>query len=214
MNAPSHPLVLIAASTPTTASVIEFRMEELAKKWRSKTGGSGLINGQEVVFTWMDVEQWKDWMKSMYGISASKGTELKDVPVVIADHHVCLPLFPSTRPPILIRNLLQNLIYYNVDAEGNDINLAYPSSVFSALEGVANRSIHPNHSENLFERLARYLNNRLTSLETYIVNNPIHTVLMVGLVAVIMFLAMRRFLSDDGWENIAQMREKEKARLD
>ena len=123
-------------------------------------------------------------------------------------------LFPSTRPPRLILHLLQNLIYYNVDAEGNDINLGSFSSVFSALEGVANHSIHPNHSENLLERLARYLNNRMTSLETYIVNNPIHTILMVGLVAVIMFLAMRRFLSDDGWENIAQMREKEKARLD
>jgi hypothetical protein len=62
-------------------------------------------------------------------------------------------------------------------------------------------------------------NNCLVSLEMYIVNNPIHTIIMVALVVMITFLAVRRFLSADsadGWENITQKekeKEKEKASL-
>lgn len=59
------------------------------------------MNGREVVFTWMDMDEWGKWMKAMYGIQSKKdhhdhdGQNLEDVKVIIADHSVCRykPLF-------------------------------------------------------------------------------------------------------------------------
>lgn len=52
-----------------------------------------MVHGREVIFTWMDMDKWGDWMKSMYGIRMAydgSGT-LDDVPVIISDHKVRPP---------------------------------------------------------------------------------------------------------------------------
>ena len=54
-----------------------------------------MTNGREVVFTWMDMNDWGKWMKSMYGIQPSTDDhnhdhkDLENVKVIIADHSVC-----------------------------------------------------------------------------------------------------------------------------
>ena len=70
--------------------------------WRVRTEGTGVAHGKDVVFSYMDGERWKEWLKTMYGI---KGLESKlahdgdkdeeaheealdDVQIVIADHKV------------------------------------------------------------------------------------------------------------------------------
>ena len=90
MNAPQEPLVVIAAVTQGHKNKVEERFMALAKKWRIRTSGTGMAHGREVVFTWMDMDKWGDWMKSMYGITktADESGTLDDVPVVIADHRV------------------------------------------------------------------------------------------------------------------------------
>jgi thioredoxin domain-containing protein 5 len=94
MYAPQAPLVVIAASQADKRDKIKNQFQELAKKWRWRTEGGGIVNGREVVFTWMDVNEWGRWMKAMYGIQpeddhGGHGHDLEDVKVVIADHSVC-----------------------------------------------------------------------------------------------------------------------------
>jgi thioredoxin domain-containing protein 5 len=97
MNAPQAPLVVIGASQADKSDKIRDQFHELAKKWRWRTEGSGMVNGREVVFTWMDMNDWGKWMKSMYGIQSNKDyhdhdhdhEDLDDVKVIIADHSVC-----------------------------------------------------------------------------------------------------------------------------
>jgi thioredoxin domain-containing protein 5 len=95
MNAPQAPLVVIAASQPGNSDRIRDQFHELAKKWRWRTEGSGMANGREVVFTWMDMNDWGKWMKAMYGILPNNDDHnhdhenLENVKVIIADHSVC-----------------------------------------------------------------------------------------------------------------------------
>ena len=95
MNAPQAPLVVIAASHPDNNDKIKDQFQGLAKKWRWRTEGSGMTNGREVVFTWMDMNDWGKWMKSMYGIQPNTDDhnhdykDLENVKVIIADHSVC-----------------------------------------------------------------------------------------------------------------------------
>ena len=99
MNAPQAPLVVIAASQAKNNDKIKNQFHELAEKWRRRTEGSGMVNGREVVFTWMDMNDWGKWMKSMYGIESNNKEhdhdhdnaygDLEDVKVIIADHSVC-----------------------------------------------------------------------------------------------------------------------------
>lgn len=89
MNAQQEPLVLIAAVTEEMRNLAKPKLQQLAKEWRAKTGGSGEMNGKQVVFTSMDAEIWKDWLKSMYGIKKHHEEEgLDDIKVIIADHKV------------------------------------------------------------------------------------------------------------------------------
>ena len=93
MNAPQAPLVVIAGSQADNSYKIKNQFHELAKKWRWRTEGSGMVNGRQVVFTWMDVNDWGKWMKSMYGIMPNEDNhehrgDLEDVKVIIADHSV------------------------------------------------------------------------------------------------------------------------------
>ena len=50
-----------------------------------------MANGREVVFTWMDMNDWGKWMKAMYGIQPNNdhNADLENVKVIIADHSVC-----------------------------------------------------------------------------------------------------------------------------
>jgi hypothetical protein len=87
MNAPQEPLVVIAAVTQQHKDKVEERLREVGKKWRIRTLGTGMTHGREVVFTWMDMDGWAEWLKNMYGITETSGT-LEDVPVIISDHKV------------------------------------------------------------------------------------------------------------------------------
>ena len=97
MNAPQAPLVVIAASQADRSDKIRDRFRELAKIWRMRTDGSGIVHGREVVFTWMDVDAWGKWMKAMYRIQSEDDNhhqhhqhqDLEDVKIIIADHSVC-----------------------------------------------------------------------------------------------------------------------------
>jgi thioredoxin domain-containing protein 5 len=89
MNAPHAPLVVIAAVGADTRDAVATRMREIALKWRVRTGGTALVSGRAVVFTWMDADKWEKWMKSMYGLRrGGRGSDVEDVGVIIADHKV------------------------------------------------------------------------------------------------------------------------------
>lgn len=115
MAAPEEPLIIIAAAPQNLNGKVQKKLGDLVAMWRARTAGTGRATSnalgarlgkglrvknermeREVVFTWMDTEKWKDWMKSMYGIehNAEGMTAVADVDVVITDHKVCVsPLF-------------------------------------------------------------------------------------------------------------------------
>jgi thioredoxin domain-containing protein 5 len=105
MNAPQQPLVLIAAATAEIHGKVRTKLEQLASDWKVRTGGTGERNSRQVVFTWMDGEKWKDWLKSMYGIKYHDEDDLDDVRVVIVDHAVSA-LLRDFRPIVFIERLL------------------------------------------------------------------------------------------------------------
>jgi hypothetical protein len=81
MNAPHNPLVVIAATPNDVQNDVSSKLNDIAKKWRLR---KSYVGRQDVVFTWMDADQWGSWMKSMYGV------KVNDQPkVVVADHNVC-----------------------------------------------------------------------------------------------------------------------------
>ena len=90
MNAPQALLVVIAASKKDTSDKIKNGFRDLAKKWRLRTDGSGIVHGREVVFTWMNTDSWGTWMKDGH---YDHYRDLEDVKVIIADHSVCYFLF-------------------------------------------------------------------------------------------------------------------------
>ncbi|KAL0575530.1 hypothetical protein V5O48_006453 [Marasmius crinis-equi] len=185
MNAPGKPLVVIAAITEENAQSVKGKVAELGRKWRAKTGGNGIAKGtrgeRPIVFATMDAERWKDWMKSMYGVRPKHTQDLEDIDVFVADH--------------------KELIYYKTDSDGSPIRLTSATSVFSGIEGVVNGTTEYLHSENFVERLARYLNKKFTTVEEYIINNPIHALLVVCIVVVLIILGIRRVLADDHMES-------------
>lgn len=93
MNAPQAPLVVIVAGEGTVKEKAEQRLRDVAKKWRVRTEGSGVVHGRDVVWTVMDNTRWATWLKSMYGRSSrdeksEKPGELDSLKVIIADHKV------------------------------------------------------------------------------------------------------------------------------
>ncbi|RDB15626.1 Thioredoxin domain-containing protein 5 [Hypsizygus marmoreus] len=178
MNAPQAPLVVIAAVGEHDKDKVGTRVRELGKKWRVRTEGSGLASGREVVFTWMDGEKWKEWMKSMYGIVQGDGAgALDDVRVVITDH--------------------KNLVYYDADPNGSRIKLTTSASLFAAIEDAAAGRLPYKHSENAVERLARYLNHKMASLEHYVVTYPWRAAFFIFMVFVLVFMGLKRLVTDD-----------------
>ncbi|KAH9920797.1 thioredoxin-like protein [Fomitopsis serialis] len=127
--------------------------------------------GPGVTFVWMDADKWAKWLKGMYGIQADK-----EVQVVVADH--------------------SGLVYYDVDQYGAKIQLT-TTSVFSAIQGAQAATIPYKHSENIVERMARYLNGKLTSIESSVLLYPWRTMSFIVLgILVVVFLARRLFSSD------------------
>jgi len=152
MNAPQEPLVLIAAVTEKVRDQAMVALKTLATEWKLKTGGSGELNGKQVIFTYMDAEKWEKWLKSMYGIKKHHDDDLADVKVVIADHKVgdCLLL----RDLPLNKCVSKKLIYYDEDTSGHKIKLTSQEKLFTTLEKVTAEQLHYKHSQNRVERLA------------------------------------------------------------
>ncbi|KAJ6595666.1 protein disulfide isomerase [Mycena vulgaris] len=170
MNAPHAPLVVIAAVGTDTRETVEARFRDIALKWRVHTGGTGLVAGRAVVFTWMDADKWASWMKSMYGLRrGGRDDDVEDVGV---------------------------LKYYNTDQSSARIKLT-SRSIFSALEGATSGAIAPKNSENFVERMARFLNAKMTATEAFVMGHPLQAAALLGAVLVLAYLGMRRCLGDD-----------------
>ncbi|KZT63979.1 thioredoxin-like protein [Daedalea quercina L-15889] len=124
-----------------------------------------------VTFVWMDSEKWGKWLKSMYGIRAGN-----DAQVIVADH--------------------SRLIYYDVDQYGKKIQLT-TTSVFSTVQGAQAATIAYKHSENLVERMARYLNMKLTSIESFVLTYPWRTLSFIVFGILLVFFLARRLFSSN-----------------
>jgi thioredoxin domain-containing protein 5 len=168
MNAPHNPLVVIAATPNDVQNDVSSKLNDIAKKWRLR---KSYVGRQDVVFTWMDADQWGSWMKSMYGVKANDQPK-----VVVADHN--------------------RLIYWDRDATGQPIQLN-AVSIFSAIEGVYSNKIRSKHSENILERLLRVFNSSLTRTEGFIIAHPYMAVLLIlGFLAAVV-MAIKKLLDDD-----------------
>ncbi|EDR04936.1 protein disulfide isomerase [Laccaria bicolor S238N-H82] len=183
MNAPHAPLVMIAVSTSKTEDIIEERFRDIAKKWRLRTGGTGVFKGREVVFTWMDAGRWADWMKSMYGVKVSGGQEhevaddLDNVKIVIADH--------------------KRLRYYDVDRSGSPIKFSSSTSIFSAVEDAASGKLSYKNSENFVERLARFLSDKMLGIQNYVIAYPLRAAFFLFVGLGVLFWVLHRLVSND-----------------
>ncbi|KAF8655196.1 hypothetical protein AX16_003228 [Volvariella volvacea WC 439] len=193
----SSPLVVLVAAPPPSsihfsAGKVDSRLSDLAKKWKARTEGTGMVGahgvqntsgGRQVVFAWMDRERWGDWMKSMYGIQkVDEATVLStggldDLKVVVVDH--------------------SNLIYWDTDATGSPIKLSSSQSVFSAIEGSFSGQIAYKNSENAIERMTRYLSNKLMSIEKFIVNHPLWAITLILSAIGAFALFLRRVLNEE-----------------
>ncbi|KAF8075957.1 protein disulfide isomerase [Lyophyllum atratum] len=178
MNAPQAPLVVITAFGPAMREKVRDRLVEVGQKWRARTKGTGMAAGREVVFAYMDAERWRDWMKSMYGVvGAGTETELEDLKVVITDH--------------------KRLVYFDKDTTDSRIKITTSANLFATVEAAASGALPYKNSENRIERLARYLNHKMLSLETYVVTYPWRTAFCVFMVFVAVFMGIKRLISDD-----------------
>lgn len=168
MNAPHKPLVVIVATPNDVQSDVSSKLNNIAKKWRLR---KSYVGRQDVVFTWMDADQWGSWMKSMYGVKVKHQPK-----VVIADH--------------------SRLVYWDRDGTGQPIQLN-AVSIFSAIDGVYGNKIHSKHSENILERLIRVFNSSLKSTEGFIIAHPYMAVLLIlGFLAAVV-VAIKKLLDDD-----------------
>ncbi|KAJ3525527.1 hypothetical protein NM688_g8390 [Phlebia brevispora] len=102
----------------------------------------------------MDSDKWANWLKSMYGIKA--GNNMPQV--IVADH--------------------SRLIYYDVDQHGEKIKFN-SGSIFSTINGAFAGTVSYKHSENIVERLARYLNDKLVVVEQTVSHHPWGVTLVV-----------------------------------
>ncbi|KAI0061344.1 thioredoxin-like protein [Artomyces pyxidatus] len=172
MNSPSKPLVVLVA-VPREGSRERDRLvkeiTEIGRLWLHAHANATAHEQRPVVFTWMDFDRWGSWLDSMYGIKAPGQ-------VIVADHG--------------------NLIYYGADMSGNEIKLS-PDSLFSALDGAMSGKARVEHTENVFERMLRYLNALMISTENWAFEHRRLTIFMfvVGIVGA--FFGIRRLFADD-----------------
>ncbi|CCL99003.1 uncharacterized protein FIBRA_01011 [Fibroporia radiculosa] len=138
-----------------------------------------------ISFVWMDGEKWGKWLKSMYGIKADS------LPRIVVANHA-------------------RLVYYDKDQFGEDIQLT-STSIFSAIHGAAGGTIPYKHSENMVERMARYLNAKLTATETYVFSYPWRTAFFIFLgIAVIILVFKRLFAADSDSREYSHMRKADR----
>ncbi|KIM79468.1 hypothetical protein PILCRDRAFT_823363 [Piloderma croceum F 1598] len=185
MNAPHKPLVVIAPVNKGKKEKVAEKMKEIGKKWRVRKLNKG---NRDVVFTWMDTDKWASWLKNMYGVKATE-----EPTVIVADH--------------------SRLQYFDRDQAGQTIKLT-SLSVFATLDGINKGSIPSKSSENFAERISRYLNDKLRSLENFVINKPLYAVTLVAIVLVLFFLAMRRAMADDNFTDPRENRHGKSRRLD
>ncbi len=172
MTAPEEPLIVIAAVPRKMEGKVQKRIGDLVAMWKSRTAGTGRAQStaskarlgkglkvkkerkeREVVFAWMDADKWSKWIKTMYAIEYDEGaTALADVPVVITDHKVCVVFF-FPRISDLLTHVVQRLIYWNRDSQGNPIQLS--KRLLDVVQDVVDGKLDAKHSESAVERLAR-----------------------------------------------------------
>lgn len=211
MNAPHAPLVVIAAVTSANSDQVAKRVQDVAKKWRLRTKGSGVTGHKEVVWAWMDAEKWKDWMKSMYGIVAEQDADWDDVPVVVTDHKVS---FVHIIPKCRSWTCIQRLVYYDRDPANKRLKVSSSKSLFETVEAAAAGKLPYKHSENFVERVARvrlvfrlrlsssclflqYLNMKMMDLQVYVATYPWRAAFILCMIFVAIFFALKRLLADD-----------------
>jgi thioredoxin domain-containing protein 5 len=170
MKAKHEPLVVIAAVSSATQATVSEKMIEIGKKWVAKKAGTHEVN--KVVFTWMDVERWEKWMKSMYSVKGLPSAI--DPPIVIADHG--------------------RLTFANQDRNGQPIKFS-ALTVFAAVEDALAGNLTFQSSENFVERLARYMSARITAGEDFVRENLLMTVLFILGGGGLMFYLFVRWLS-------------------
>ncbi|PAV20606.1 thioredoxin-domain-containing [Pyrrhoderma noxium] len=169
MNAPHHPLVVIAATVPSEeAHTIEI-INESSRLWRQQVGS--VSQSGNVIFTWMDLDKWANWLKSMYGIK-----DVSKTTVVITDH--------------------QNLLYYDTKGDGQGIGLDAKEITSTVNDILAGRLKYKN-SENFVERTARRINNLLVLVEEKVVENPFRSVVFILIIFLLTILGIKRLLKED-----------------
>ncbi|THH32163.1 hypothetical protein EUX98_g2007 [Antrodiella citrinella] len=126
---------------------------------------------ENVVFAWMDAEKWASWLKSMYGVKQTSPPS-----IVIVDH--------------------SKLVYWDSDPHGSKIALN-AHSITTAISGASRGTIAYKHSENIVERFARYLNNKMVTVEKFVSNRPWTVVLIILGAVVGLYFLLRRLLQDD-----------------
>ncbi|TFY63356.1 hypothetical protein EVG20_g6352 [Dentipellis fragilis] len=170
MNAPTKPLVVLTAVPDEGAERERLikSVKEVALAWRHRGDAHRNAGDRRVVFVWMDADRWSKWLKNMYGIEGSGR-------VIITDH--------------------SKLLYYDRDPSGEQIQLEV-NSVLAALDG-AMKGKGAKHSENIVERLTRYLNGRMIAIEEWIKSHRALTLLIIALGAVLAFFGVRKILADD-----------------
>ncbi|PPQ86762.1 hypothetical protein CVT25_012407 [Psilocybe cyanescens] len=204
MNAPQTPLVVLCFSPESTREAVMRRLRDVGVKWRQRTEGNGVVHGREVVFTWMDEGKWADWMKSMYGLAKrpeGKAEEegLDGVRVVIADHSVCV-FFLSIFFEVGIKTdvyFRQKLIYYDTDRAGNAVRFTSSASMFAAVDDAASGKSTFKNSEGTVERMARYLNNKIQSLESFVIDKPFRSFFILIAFFGLAFLVLTRVVNSD-----------------
>jgi hypothetical protein len=169
MEAPHEPLVVLVAIPPSGQVHDDAvrQLRETAKTWRNARTSTR----RGVVFAWMDGNRWSSWLNNMYGFKSSSTPA-----VVVTDHG--------------------RLVYWDTNEKGEQIELA-TNSIISSLDGVIKGTIPLKHSENIIERMAIYLNNKMTWLEGAIIGNPYRTGFFLVAFLFLVFLAIKRALADD-----------------
>ncbi|KAH8999546.1 thioredoxin-domain-containing protein [Lactarius akahatsu] len=190
MNAESKPLVVLVSVTDSGAERdrIVTTVRKLATQWR-KTGAvqytpAHSSEARQVVFTWMDQGRWANWLKSMYGINSPAR-------VVITDH--------------------SRLVYYDQTRAGSRLTL--DDTILPALGDAMRGALSVRHSENIIERLARYINKKFIAVEGMVSDHPWVIVAFFVLGVLVVFSVIKRLFLDE--ENYGpQPRGRKEARLD
>ncbi|EIM85449.1 thioredoxin-domain-containing protein [Stereum hirsutum FP-91666 SS1] len=188
MNAPSKPLVILT-SVPTEGQERDDliqKIKEIGTRWRKRDDSEKTVGERAVVFTWMDGQRWAKWLKSMYGVSEVGG-------VVIADHG--------------------KLLYFDTEPTGKKTSLT-TESIFASLQGVMSGKTSPKNSENMIERMARYLNDKLTSVESVIKDHPKMTIFIFMVAIVGLIYGIKKAIFDDNGDQYYQHLNGKAGRLD